>query len=278
MDQRGLEVNLADIPLGPIRYFDQIGSTNDEAAAWALQGAPDRALVIADAQTAGRGRGRRKWHTPPGSALAFSVIFRPEEHEGGQIIARFTGLGALAVSRALQKMWHLPAQIKWPNDVLINRRKVAGVLAETSWSGDQLSALILGIGINVAASAIPPKDWPGHQGKFFPATSVGAEIGEHVERISLLSVVLEQLLDWFPLVKTPGFIQAWEQNLAFRGEWVQVIGRAPIQALKGDSAPYEVQISGLREDGALSGRLRSGEQVSLRSGDIHLRPVDSSPK
>ncbi|MBC8496572.1 MAG: biotin--[acetyl-CoA-carboxylase] ligase [Anaerolineales bacterium] len=270
MDQLGLENRLADLPLGEIRYFDAIGSTNDYAAAWAQEGAPDCSLVIADEQTAGRGRGARQWFTPPGSALAFSLILRPEIPEGGGQIMRITGLGALGVSRALRGSYQLPAEIKWPNDVLIDGLKVAGVLAEASWTGDQLSMVVLGIGINVAPDAVPPDDWDGHHERPFPATSVESVLGTPVDRLVLLQVVLTELLRWLPRLSEPKFIQAWREKLVFLGDWVQVI--------TSEAEMFEGQIINLNGDGSLRVRLRSGELKSLQVGEIHLRLVDSSPK
>src|SRR5512136_691257 len=102
MDERTLRKTLSNISLGGLRYFEQTGSTNDMALAWAAEGAPDLALVYAEQQTAGRGRGGRRWFTPPGSALAFSLILRPTPPEH-QFPARFSALGALAVCDVLKR-------------------------------------------------------------------------------------------------------------------------------------------------------------------------------
>src|SRR5688572_12632522 len=131
MDEKTLRKTLSDLPLREFRYFAQTGSTNDVALAWASDGAPDLALIYADEQTTGRGRMGRKWFTPPGAALACSLILRPKGRES-ENIGLFSGLGALALVRALKKHG-LSAQIKWPNDVLINGRKTAGILVETVW-------------------------------------------------------------------------------------------------------------------------------------------------
>ena len=102
MDEATLRKALADLPLGGVRFFDQSGSTNDVALAWAATDAPDSVLVYAEEQTAGRGRGSRKWFTPPGAALAFSLVFRPLPGEQ-QAIQLFSALGALAVSEVLER-------------------------------------------------------------------------------------------------------------------------------------------------------------------------------
>src|SRR5512146_1632742 len=116
MNPNELKKALSKLPVGDVRYFDSIGSTNNEALAWAASGAEDLSLVIADEQTAGRGRLSRKWFTPPGTALAFSLILRPSAQEKAHL-TRIVGLAALAVVDALQQRG-LVAQIKWPNDVL----------------------------------------------------------------------------------------------------------------------------------------------------------------
>jgi BirA family biotin operon repressor/biotin-[acetyl-CoA-carboxylase] ligase len=153
MDERTLRKTLSGIPLGGLRYFEQTGSTNDIALAWAAAGSPDLALVYAEEQTAGRGRGTRRWFTPAGAALAFSLVLRPLAG-AEQPISLFSTLGALAVCEALEKH-ALQPQIKWPNDVLLNRRKVCGILAESVWLGEQVESVVLGVGLNIKPEAIP---------------------------------------------------------------------------------------------------------------------------
>src|SRR5512147_2731704 len=134
MNQIELKKALLKLPLGDVRYFDSIGSTNNEALAWAAGGARDMSLVIADEQMAGRGRLDRKWYTPKGTALAFSLILRPTAEEK-PFLTRIVGLAALAVADALRTRG-LVVLIKWPNDVLLEGRKVAGILVESVWSGE----------------------------------------------------------------------------------------------------------------------------------------------
>src|SRR5512132_1605599 len=122
MNQDELKKALSKLPVGDVKYFDSIGSTNNEALAWATNDAKDLSIVIADEQTAGRGRLDRKWFTPKGTALAFSLILRPTAEEK-PYLSRTVGLAALAVAESIQKLG-LAAQIKWPNDVLIAGRKV----------------------------------------------------------------------------------------------------------------------------------------------------------
>jgi len=278
MDQQLLEEGLAGIYLGGIRYFEQIGSTNDEAADWVRNGAPDLSLVIADEQTAGRGRGSRKWLTYPKSALAISLIFRPskiEKQASSDLIPRFTGLSALGVCYALQKSFGLHAEIKWPNDILLGGRKCCGILVEAQWKGDQLASLILGIGINVAPSSVPPEDVLS-----YPATSIETICSEKVDRIELLHSVLAEIIHLRTNLMTDAFIHAWDTKLAFRGKWVQIVSSGQVPKLL-----HEGQLFGLSPDGALNLRTISGDkavvrfgEIPLDSGQIHLRQVDSLSK
>jgi BirA family biotin operon repressor/biotin-[acetyl-CoA-carboxylase] ligase len=258
MDELTLRKTLSELPLGGLRYFEQTGSTNDDALAWAADGAPDLALVCAEQQTAGRGRGDRRWFTPPGAALAFSLVLRPSPGEG-QSVPLFSGLGALAVCEALG-MRGLHPEIKWPNDVLLNRRKVCGILAEAVWMGEKADCFVLGIGVNAKPEAVPPSDQ-----LIFPATCVEAEMGKSVDRLTLLRDVLQSLLHWRGLMAKADFPAAWENHLAFRGEQVEIWTEA-VPARTGT-------IEGLERDGSLRLRSLDGQIFTLQFGEVHLRPV-----
>lgn len=286
MNQLELEKQLQDLPLGAIRYFDSITSTNDEAANWIKAGAPDLALVVADEQTAGRGRRGRKWFTPAESALAFSLILRSQEQmeqiRKYQNTARLNGLGALAVCLVLQSKLKLSAQIKWPNDILVNGKKISGVLAEAHWIGSELTAVALGIGINVLNASVPAEDWDTLNPHPFPATSVEAALGTAEDRLELLYAVLDELLTWRKQLSKAAFLQAWQANLAFQDQWVQIIAPGL------DSSIQSGKIIALEEDGALQLQDEFGARITLRAGEIQpadspfdrfrLRPVDSSEK
>lgn len=259
MDQASLQTLLSDLPIGAVRYFATVGSTNDLAARWAEDGAPDLSLVAADEQTAGRGRLGRRWITPPGAALAFSLVLKDS---GEADILRYTALGALAVCDALNVAFSplSTAQIKWPNDVIASGRKLAGVLAEAYWQGETLTAIVLGIGINVAPSSVPPDEQLN-----YPATCVETVLERPVDRWELLHAVLEKLLSWRRQLGTPGFVMAWGSRLAFRGEWVQV-------SLEG-LPPLEGQVLGLTAGGRLRLRDRQGELHELHGGELNVRSL-----
>ena len=257
MDQNELKKILSSLPLGDIRYFDSIGSTNNEALAWATGGARDLSLVIADEQTAGRGRLDRKWYTPKGTALALSLILRPSLEEKPHL-TRFTGLAALAVADSLRTRG-LVSQVKWPNDVLLNGHKVAGILVESVWSGEEVDCLVIGIGVNVLKGAVPSADLLQ-----FPATSLEEALGPDVEREKVLHDILTGIIALRPHIGSDSFISAWEKALAFRGEEVQVE--------PGDGAMLTGKLLGLEPDGGL--RLSDGEakSITVRFGDVRLRP------
>ena len=258
MNPNELNRTLSKLPLGDIKYFDSIGSTNDEALAWAANDAKDLSLIVADEQTAGRGRLDRKWFTPPGTAFAFSLIFRPTAEEKF-FLSRIIGLAALAVANVL-RAHRLTPQIKWPNDVLLLGRKVAGILVESVWSGEDVDCLVIGIGINVLKGSVPPAHILN-----FPATSLEDELGYPPDRLEMLSEIISALIDLRPQLATDEFLKQWAESLAFLGEQVQVeVGNEP---------PIEGQVLGLEQDGSL--RLRDGydKTVAVRFGDVRLRPL-----
>ena len=277
MDQRLLEERLADLRLPAIRYFATTDSTNDEAARWIAGGAVDGSLVVADEQTAGRGRGDRRWTTVAGAGLAFSLIVYPKHH-GPFIVPRRTAIGALAVKDALHHLYGLSAQIKWPNDVLLNKKKVAGILAENHWSGDDLMAVILGFGINVTPRSVNAADFEAKE-LSFPATCVEEAAGHPADRIELLHAVLQEFFAWRPRISSPEFFHEWEANLAFRGEWVQVFSgrnRGENDAVDLRKQPLtaveEGKVLGLAPDGALKLLTRRGEIITAQFGEVRLRP------
>jgi BirA family biotin operon repressor/biotin-[acetyl-CoA-carboxylase] ligase len=259
-----LEQALAGLPLGSIRYDAQTGSTNADAARWAEAGAPDLALVVADEQTAGRGRQGRRWLTPAGASLAFSLVLRPASSKFNP--AHLTALGALAVCEALFDLYHLEGQIKWPNDVLLERRKVGGILVEAFWQGQNLTTAILGIGVNVTRAAVPDE-----ADLVFPATCVEASLGKSVDRLELLKAVLSHLLGWQPRLGSQEFLHAWEERLAFRNEWIRVL---PVSSPAQPPGFEEGQILGLEADGALRLCDRAGWTLVFHTGEVSLRPVE----
>ncbi len=258
MNQSQIKKSLSKLTLGEIKYFDSIGSTNDEALAWAAADAPDLSIIIADEQTAGRGRLSRKWFTPKGTALAFSLILHPTAEEKPHL-SRTVGLAALAVAASLQERG-LVTQIKWPNDVLIAGRKVCGILIESVWSGEDVDCVVIGIGVNVLEGSVPPAE-----SLLFPATSLEEELGSPPERLEVLHDILAALIEIRQQITTDKFVAKWADLLAFRGELVQV---------ETNGTPATVgTVIGLEPDGSLQLRNEHGESITVRFGDVRLRPL-----
>ncbi len=259
MNETSLKKTLAKLNIGGLRYFDSIGSTNDEALAWAASGAKDFSLVIADEQTRGRGRLHRTWHTPKGSALAVSVILRPDEKIKPHL-SRTVGLAALAVTDSLLRLG-LKAKIKWPNDILITDKKTAGILVESVWSGSDVDSLVIGIGINVYKTSVPPQD-----SLRFPATSIEDELHkEPPAREEILREVLSSLNAWREKIASNELIKTWEERLAFRGWRAQIISN--------DEVLQTGIIDGLEPDGSLRLHDDNGKPAIVRFGDVSLRPA-----
>jgi len=277
MDQSLIESILADLKLPAIRFFSTIDSTNAEASRWIDHGAPHMALVVADEQTAGRGRLGRRWVTLPGAGLAFSLVLRLPSLEP-ILVTRLTGLGALSVQSSLKKSFSLDAQIKWPNDVLIDNRKVAGVLVETRWSGEALQSAIIGIGINIAPASVSAANLPP-AGLNFPATCVEYAIRHPMNRLDVLHAVLQELSSWLPKLSSAVFLTAWEAALAYRHQWVELSSEGSLSAAderRITPASREGRLIGLAQDGSLKLLTSTGKLLIEPIGDVHLKPVQAN--
>ncbi len=258
MNENSLKKTLSKINLGGLRYFDSISSTNDEALAWAAEGARDLSIVIADEQTQGRGRLNRKWFTPKWSGLAFSLVLRPSAVMRPHL-SRTVGLAALSIAEPCSGLGLAP-RIKWPNDILLNGKKTAGILIETVWSGDDVDSLVIGMGINIHKASVPPAELLQ-----FPATSLEDVLGkEPPAREEILFSILTAFIHWRERMGTDELINAWEEILAFRGEQVQ--------AYMGCESPITGELLGLESDGSLRLRDEHDKSVIVRFGDVSLRP------
>jgi BirA family transcriptional regulator, biotin operon repressor / biotin---[acetyl-CoA-carboxylase] ligase len=257
MNEADIRQALSGIPLADIRFYKSIGSTNDEASHWAEAGAADFSLIVADQQTAGRGRLGRRWITQPGSGLALTIILRPSKKEGA-LLSLFPLVSALAVCLAIQDNFPLSPQIKWPNDVLIRNSKVAGILCEASWQADIIQALVIGIGVNVFAKAVPPA-----QETLFPATSIEQEVSQPVERLSILASILKKWVEWRPQLGSQMFFNQYSELLAFRDQTVRIE--------RVSSPPLIGLLRGITHEGDLCLKTELGVEY-IKAGDVHLRP------
>jgi BirA family biotin operon repressor/biotin-[acetyl-CoA-carboxylase] ligase len=236
------------------RHVPTIGSTNDEAAAWARAGAPSGAVVVADAQTRGRGRLGRHWHSPPGESLYLSVVLRPPlpPHR----VPPLTLATGVAVAEALAALDLVP-QLKWPNDVLLDGKKVAGILTEMSADLDRVHHVVVGIGVNLNAAAFPDE-------LAAIATSVALARGAPVARADFAAALCARLEHWFNQFVSDGaaaVVAAWKQYARFFGRHVRITaGRDRLDGVAED----------LDDDGALRLRLADGRVTRVIAGEVEV--------
>ncbi|WP_428262571.1 biotin--[acetyl-CoA-carboxylase] ligase [Haliangium sp.] len=225
------------------------GSTNDEAARLAAAGAEHGLVVTADAQRAGRGRRGRTWHSPPGESLYLSCVLRPALTPARAVaVTLAAGLGVWeAVHQAGAE-----STLKWPNDVLVGGRKLAGVLTEMSTVGGRLRHIVIGIGINLANRAFPPE-------LAEIATSL-ALAGHPVERDAFVTSLLGALERWFDRFFVGGV-------RALADTWLARADRGRIRASAG-AETVEGTVLGLADDGCLLIEDDAGAVHRILAGEV----------
>lgn len=257
MNEQTLLNTLNDLALPRIHYFDETDSTNERALAFAAQSAPEFSLVIAERQTAGRGRFGRRWQTAPGTSLAFTLILRPS-HAELERLGLFSFLGAVAICLAIETLSEAKPKVKWPNDVLLGGKKTAGVLAESSWRGDNMDGLVLGMGINLLPGSVPP---PSEV--MFPATCVQAHSDNKIDRLEFLKAVVNNLIEWRPKVLFNDFLETYRSRLAFLE---QLVTLTPIEG-----NCIQGVLVGVDKFGNLILKGEDGNETAHPIGDLRLR-------
>lgn len=235
--------------------YPRVGSTNDEAKRLAEDGAPEGTLVVADEQTAGRGRLQRTWWAPAGTALLMSLILRPDlaPHQA----QRLTMLCSLAICDAIAGTTGLVPAVKWPNDVLLRGRKVCGILTELGIEGPRLAYAVVGMGVNVNV------DFGGAGELTHTATSLAQELGREVSRLELLRAILINVEERYARLRAGESPHAeWAARLATLGQ--RVIVTTPTEQLSGIA-------EGVDADGALLLRDENGVLRHILAGDVTLR-------
>jgi BirA family transcriptional regulator, biotin operon repressor / biotin---[acetyl-CoA-carboxylase] ligase len=234
--------------------FARIPSTNDLAVTLARHNAVAGTVLLADEQTAGRGRGTNAWSSAPGLGIWMSVVLRPDTLVDARVLPLLLGL---AVSRALS-VGCAPAEVrvKWPNDVLAGGRKVAGILCEASWERDRLAFVVAGIGINVHHSEgdFPPK----LRGS---ATSVAHVADARPERAAIVGALLAEVRT---VLAHPVLDASTLSDLARRDA---LLGREVV-VQDGPGAPLRGTAAGIAADGTLQLRLAGGEVRGVRTGTV----------
>lgn len=230
----------------PILYRDVVDSTNDLATEWLKSGAVHGSAVIADEQRKGRGRLGRMWYTPPGVALALSIILKPHADQLGSIgIA-----GAVSVAMMCAGLGLEGVSLKWPNDVRINGKKVCGILPEAVWQGDQLLGVILGIGVNVRVQF--------RDELALTATSLVTEIGHDLDRADLAADLIRRVIGWCAQAGSDALFEQWRSSL-------DTIGK---QVVVGDVQGVALDVE---RSGALLVQQQDGSVQRVFAGDVMLR-------
>lgn len=242
-----------------IIHCDSVGSTNELAREKAAEGCSEGLAVIAEEQTAGKGRLGRKWVTPKSAAIAMSLVLRPQINpEDAPGITLTMGL---AVCRAIKSLLNIDAEIKWPNDIVIGGKKVCGILTEMSADVDRINYVIVGVGINVNVY-----EFPDDIRKI--ATSLCIEAGATVSRKDVLSAILlefERLYDIFNKTRLNEIIDSYKKYSATLGKTVRVNSVAE---------SFEGQAIDITQDGVLLVRCANGEIKRVLSGDVSVRGLN----
>jgi BirA family transcriptional regulator, biotin operon repressor / biotin---[acetyl-CoA-carboxylase] ligase len=248
----------------PARVLDRTTSTNTIALEWSEAGAPEGALVVADHQTAGRGRWGRTWASEPGAGLLFSLVLRPRAPVAH--LSLLTTAVGVAVCEGISASTSLPARLKWPNDVRVAGRKLGGILVETRVGGREVSAAVAGVGVNVRWD---PARMPGEiAGR---ATSVSVEmeragLGPAPARADLLAAVLEGLEGLYPALGDEVLRRATLRS--------DVLGRR-VHVVLADGRELTGRAERLLASGALEVSTPTGP-VTVHSGEIERLDPDAA--
>jgi len=240
-----------------IHYFQEIGSTNDEACRLGREGAPEGTVVVVNSQSAGKGRLQRSWFSPPGCNIYTSVILRPEFNPADA--PQITIMAGLAAAQMIETYCPRKTRIKWPNDILLHGKKVCGILAQMQAGADKIDFVVLGIGINVniAADEFPPEIKN-------IATSIAAQTGVFQSRQDLLINLYKNLSKWYKTLTSNGFEiirQEWLKMASLTGCEIQVKFRDEI--IKGKALTID-------ERGALVMSDSKGKTVKILAGDASI--------
>lgn len=240
-----------------VHLFARTGSTNDVARARAEAGAPAGTVVVAEEQSAGRGRSGRRWVSPPGVGIWLSVVLRPAALPAPGLLPLRVGLAAAAALDPFTAP--ASAQVKWPNDLLLAGRKLGGILCEGSWEGERPAFVVAGIGLNVGHH---PDDFPEELRAL--ATSLRTATGWAPPRHEVAGALvraLASLPDPLPATLSPGELSEMERRDALRGREVEVSGDPSAPTLRGTAL-------GVTPEGALLLRTPAGVLRPVLSGTV----------
>jgi len=241
-----------------LKVLETTVSTQEEARALAEAGAPEGTLVVAEEQTGGKGRMGRKWYSPKGKGIWMSLVLRPKQPL--HYMPQLTLLSGVAVCRAVRKVTGVMAGLKWPNDLLVDGRKICGILLESAAEDEYVRYCIAGIGISANLDA---DDYPAELKPI--ATSLKIEAGKPIDRAQLIAAALEEFETLYGLYQQEGFApiaSLWEALSVTLGKRVTVGTPA---------GPVTGQAVKLDHSGALTIMTEDGREMPVFSGDVELR-------
>lgn len=248
--------------MSKIIYFKKTDSTNNQAKSLAAEGAEHGTLVVADRQTAGKGRRGRSWTSPAGTGIFMSLILKPAikpEHA-----SMLTLVAALATAKALEQETGLKPMIKWPNDLVVNKKKVTGILTEMSADVEQIHYVVVGVGINVNMTEFPEEIRE-------TATSLRLETGHEVDRASLITVFLKYFDEEYEkFTKTEDLTLLQEEynaRLINREKEVRILDPAH------PDGGYNGRALGINETGGLLIERENHKIEEITSGEVSVRGV-----
>lgn len=236
-----------------IYYFDKLDTTMKEAFRLGMEGEKEGTIVIAEQQSHGKGRLGRIWESPKGKGIYMSLLLCPQLPLTE--VPLMTLMSAVAICDAVRTLYDVVAEIKWPNDLLINGKKISGILTELNAESDRVKFLVIGVGINVntTKSHLPEK-----------ATSLKLEIGKKIDRIKLLQIILEKFEFWYEQCLADGFdgvLQQWKT-------WSCTLGREIV--VSDGHRQTKGKAMDLDSYGRLIIKQEDGNRVAVMTGDVTL--------
>ena len=242
-----------------ILYYKELDSTNTKIKELAKEGAESGTVVVADRQTAGKGRRGRTWDSPGGTNIYMSILLRPEVKPSQAPM--LTLVMAYSIAKVLQKQGYCDVQIKWPNDLILSGKKICGILTEMELNGEEISHVIVGVGINANVKEFPTELTD-------KATSLYLEKGQEVDRKQLIQEIAERFeADYKCFIETKdlAFLQeAYNEMLVNYGREVRVLE---------PGNEYTAYALGIHKNGELLVRKADGNEETIFAGEVSVRGI-----
>lgn len=242
-----------------VYYYDETGSTNTDAKRLAEEGAPHGTLVVTDRQNAGKGRRGRNWESPKDTNIYYTILLRPQISP--LKAPMLTLVMAHSVTVAIEKVTGAQAGIKWPNDIVLNKKKICGILTEMTLESDYIQNVVIGVGINVKKQQFPAE-------LVDKATSIGAECGKEVSRAALIQAIMEQFekdYDKFTYqTDLTDFVESYNSHLVNKDVQVRVLDP------KGE---FTGIAKGINEKGELLVERQDHTMIEVYAGEVSVRGI-----